>query len=229
MISNIFLISRSILFWINIVFSVLIFGPVTFLVGIISCDLCLYLSKQWCRYNLLFLKYICLLSYNFDNQEIKTAKMIISRHQSTWETFFFMAYIDYPIFILKKELLMIPLFGWCLYLLKHISIDRSDGASSLKKIMKSCDEHIQKNRTIIIFPEGTRSLFGTKAKLKRGVFKILESVKTRSHIVNHTAGQYWNNSFLIRPGTININVISLEYDPNLDNLKNKIQNHFSED
>jgi 1-acyl-sn-glycerol-3-phosphate acyltransferase len=44
-----------------------------------------------------------------------------------------MAYIDYPIFILKKELLMIPLFGWCLYLLKHISIDRSDGASSLKK------------------------------------------------------------------------------------------------
>ena len=227
MISNIFLISRSILFWINIVFSVLIFGPATFLVGIISYDLCLYLSKKWCRYNLFFLKYICLLSYNFDNQAIKTAKMIISRHQSTWETLFFMAYIDYPIFILKKELLMIPLFGWCLYLLKHISIDRSDGASSLKKIMKSCDEHIQENRTIIIFPEGTRSLFGTKAKLKRGVFKILESVKTRSHIVNHTAGQYWNNSFLIRPGTININVISLEYDPNLDNLKNKIQNHLS--
>ena len=227
MISNIFLISRSILFWINIIFSVLIFGPVTFLVGIISYDLCLYLSKKWCRYNLFFLKYICLLSYKFDDHEIKTSKIIISRHQSTWETFFFMAYIDYPIFILKKELLMIPLFGWCLYLLKHISIDRSDGASSLKKIMKSCDEHIQKNRTIIIFPEGTRSLFGTKAKLKRGVFKILESVKTRSHIVNHTAGQYWNNSFLIRPGTININVISLEYDPNLDNLKNKIQNHFS--
>ncbi len=227
MISNIFLISRSILFWINIIFSVLIFGPVTFLVGIISYDLCLYLSKKWCRYNLFFLKYICLLSYKFDDHEIKTSKIIISRHQSTWETFFFMAYIDYPIFILKKELLMIPLFGWCLYLLKHISIDRSDGVSSLKKIMKSCDEHIHENRTIIIFPEGTRSVYGTKANLKRGILKILESVKTRSHIVNHTAGQYWNNSFLIRPGTININVISLEYDPNLDNLKNKIQNHFS--
>ena len=93
--------------------------------------------------------------------------------------------------------------------------------------MKSCDEHIHENRTIIIFPEGTRSVYGTKANLKRGVFKILESVKTKSHIVNHTAGKYWNNSFLIRPGIININVISLEYDPNLDNLKNKIQNHFS--
>ena len=227
MISNIFLISRSILFWINIVFSVLIFGPVTFLVGIISYDSCLYLSKKWCRYNLFFLKYVCLLSYNFDEHEIKTSKIIISRHQSTWETFFFMAYIDYPIFILKKELLMIPLFGWCLYLLKHISIDRSDGTSSLKKIMKSCDEHIKENRTIIIFPEGTRSLYGTKAKLKRGVFKILESVKGQSHVVNHTAGKYWNNSFLIRPGIIDINIISLEYDTNLDNLKHKIQNHFS--
>jgi 1-acyl-sn-glycerol-3-phosphate acyltransferase len=93
--------------------------------------------------------------------------------------------------------------------------------------MKSCDEHIKENRTIIIFPEGTRSLYGTKAKLKRGVFKILESVKGQSHVVNHTAGKYWNNSFLIRPGIIDINIISLEYDTNLDNLKHKIQNHFS--
>ena len=227
MISNIFLIFRSILFWVNIVFSVLIFGPATFLVGIISYDLCLYLSKKWCRYNLFFLKYICLLSYNFDDHEIKTSKIVISRHQSTWETFFFMAYIDYPIFILKKELLMIPLFGWCLYLLKHISIDRSDGVSSLKKIMKSCDEHIHENRTIIIFPEGTRSVYGTKANLKRGIFKILESFKTKSYIVNHSAGKYWNNSFLIRPGIIDINIIPLDYDTNLDHLKHKIQNHFS--
>jgi 1-acyl-sn-glycerol-3-phosphate acyltransferase len=215
------------LFWINIVFSVLIFGPATFLLGLISYDLCLFLSKQWCKYNLFFLKYICLLSYNFDGHEIKTSKIIISRHQSTWETFFFMAYIDYPIFILKKELLMIPLFGWCLYLLKHISIDRSDGVTSLKKIMKLSNEHIKKNRTLIIFPEGTRSPYGTKAKIRRGVFKILEFIKTKSYVVNHNAGKYWNNSFLIKPGRIKINVLSLEYDTNIDNLKNKIQKHFS--
>ena len=228
MISNIFLIFRSLLFWVNIVFSVLVFGPITFLSGLVSYNLCLYLSKQWCKYNLFFLKYICLLSYNFGNHEIKTSKIIISRHQSTWETFFFMAYIDYPIFILKKELLMIPLFGWCLYLLKHISIDRSDGASSLKKIMKSCNKHVEQGRTLIIFPEGTRSLHGTKAKIKRGVFKILEFVKTKSYVVNHNAGKYWNNSFLIRPGKIEINIISLEYDTNLENLNSKIQKHFSE-
>ena len=227
MTNNIFLISKSSLFWINIVLSVLIFGPITFLVGIISYKSCLYLSKVWCKYNLFFLKYVCSLRYIFNHSEIKKSKIIISRHQSTWETFFFMAYVDYPIFILKKELLMIPLFGWCLYLLKHISIDRADGASSLKKIIKTCDEHINKNRTLIIFPEGTRSPFGTKAKIKRGVFKILEFIKTTSHVVNHNAGKFWNNTFLIRPGTIIINVMCLEYDTNLDKMKHKIQNHFS--
>ena len=227
MISNIFLIFKSTLFWINIILSVLIFGPITFIVGIVSYDLCLRLSKQWCRYNLFFLKAVCSLSYNFRNHEISTSKIIISRHQSTWETLFFTAYVDYPIFILKKELLIIPLFGWCLYLLKHISIDRSDGPSSLKKIMNSCDDHIKQNRTIIIFPEGTRSPYGTKAKIKRGVFKILEFFKIKSHIVNHDAGKYWNNSFLIKPGIIDISIISLEYDCNLDKLKNKIQNHFT--
>jgi 1-acyl-sn-glycerol-3-phosphate acyltransferase len=122
---------------------------------------------------------------------------------------------------------MIPLFGWCLYLLKHISIDRSDGVTSLKKIMKLSNEHIKKNRTLIIFPEGTRSPYGTKAKIRRGVFKILEFIKTKSYVVNHNAGKYWNNSFLIKPGRIKINVLSLEYDTNIDNLKNKIQKHFS--
>tara|TARA_B100001059_G_scaffold113608_1_gene113764 strand:- start:1461 stop:2075 length:615 start_codon:yes stop_codon:yes gene_type:complete len=203
------------------------FGPITFLFGLISYNSCLYLSKQWCKYNLFFLKHICLLSCNFDVRQIKASKIIISRHQSTWETFFFMAYIDYPIFILKRELLMIPLFGWCLYLLKHISINRSDGSSSLKKIMKSCGEHIEQERTLIIFPEGTRSLYGTKVKLKRGIFKILDSIKTKSHVVNHNAGKFWNNSYLIRPGEIEINVISLEYDADLDNLKNKIDDHFA--
>ena len=65
-------------------------------------------------------------------------------------------------------------------ILKNISIDRSDGVSSLKKIMKSCAEHIHENRTIIIFPEGTRSVYGTKANLKRGIFKIISNLRLQS-------------------------------------------------
>jgi 1-acyl-sn-glycerol-3-phosphate acyltransferase len=122
---------------------------------------------------------------------------------------------------------MIPLFGWCLYLLKNISINRSDGVSSLKKIMKACDEHIGNDRTLIIFPEGTRVNYGKNIEIKKGVLRILDVLKLPSIIINHNAGKFWSkDSFLIKPGTVVIETISLPY--NTDQLisKNKIQEHF---
>ena len=211
----------------NLILSVLLFGPIAFLFGIVSYRICLYISKLWCRYNLFILKNICSLSYETNGPDINTHNIVISRHQSAWETIFFAAYIKRPIFILKRELLMIPLFGWCLYLLKNISINRSDGVSSLKKIMKACDEHIDNDRTLIIFPEGTRVNYGKNIEIKKGVLKILDALKLPSIIINHNAGKFWSkDSFLIKPGTVVIETISLPY--NADQLisKNKIQEHF---
>jgi len=227
MINNIFLIFKSLIFWINLILSVLLFGPIAFLFGIISYPICLYISKLWCRYNLFILKYICSLCYETNGPDFNSHSIVISRHQSAWETIFFAAYIKRPIFILKRELLMIPLFGWCLYLLKNISINRSDGVSSLKKIMKACDEHIDNDRTLIIFPEGTRVNYGKNIEIKKGVLKILDALKLPSIIINHNAGKFWSkDSFLIKPGTVLIETISLPY--NADQLisKNKIQEHF---
>ena len=100
---------------------------------------------------------------------------------------------------------MIPIFGWCLYLLKNISIDRADGRSSLRKIIKSCGEHVDKNRTLIIFPEGTRIAYGEQSSLKKGIFKILDVLKMQSILMNHDAGKYWSkNSLIIKPGVISI-------------------------
>jgi 1-acyl-sn-glycerol-3-phosphate acyltransferase len=159
--------------------------------------------------------------------DINSHSIVISRHQSAWETIFLAAYIKRPIFILKRELLMIPLFGWCLYLLKNISINRSDGVSSLKKIMKSCDKHIQNDRTLIIFPEGTRVEYGENIEIKKGVLKILDSLKLPSIIINHNAGKFWSkDSFLIKPGIVSIKTKSLQYSVDQSILKNKIQDHF---
>ncbi len=162
MINNIFLTFKSLLFWISLVLSVLLFGPITFLFGLFSYNLCLWFSKLWCRYTLFFLRTFCALSFKINGPKLNSTQLVVSRHQSAWETIFFAAYVDKPIFILKKELLRIPLFGWCLYLLKNISIDRSDGVNSLKKIMKACDSHVLDRRTLIIFPEGTRASYGEK-------------------------------------------------------------------
>ena len=227
MISNTFLIFKSLLFWLNLIISVLVFGPITFLVGLLSYNLCLKCSKLWCRYNLFFLEYICSLSYQMNGPKINTSQLIIARHQSAWETIFLAAYVDRPIFILKKELLMIPLFGWCLYLLKNISIDRSDGVNSLKKIMRSCEDHILKRRTLVIFPEGTRVPYGMNVKLKKGTFKIINFLKISSLIINHDAGKYWSkNSFLIRPGIIDIRTMDLDYNKDTNELIHKVTDYF---
>ncbi len=228
MISNIFLIFKAILFWLNLFISVILIGPIAFLFGLFSYKACLSISKLWCKYNLFFLKRVCSLSYDYSGPKLDSYKIVISNHQSAWETIYLAAYAHNPIFILKKELLMIPIFGWCLYLLNNISIDRSDGASSLKKIMKSCSSHIIKNKTIIIFPEGTRLLYGSKSQIKKGVLKILESLKLNSLLLCHDAGRYWQkSSYIIRPGVIKINATSLEYNSDTDLLKKNIEKHFN--
>jgi len=123
---------------------------------------------------------------------------------------------------------MIPIFGWCVYLLKNISINRTDGRSSLRKIIKSCGEHVNKNRTLIIFPEGTRIAYGEQSNLKKGIFKILDVLKMQSILMNHDAGKYWSkNSLIIKPGVISVETISLKYSSDMDEIKQRIINHFA--
>ena len=94
--------------------------------------------------------------------------------------------------------------------------------------MKACDSHVLDKRTIIIFPEGTRAPYGAKVKIKKGIFKIMESLKVSSLLVNHDAGKYWNkNSFLIRPGVIDIQTSTMRYKENMSELQNTIINHFN--
>ena len=227
MINSIFLIFKSLIFWINLILSVLLFGQIAFLLGIIYYSICLYISKSWCRYNLFILKKVCSLNYEMNGPDINKHSIVISKHQSAWETIFLAAFIKRPIFILKRELLMIPLFGWCLYLLKNISINRSDGVSSLKKIMKACEEHINNDRTLIIFPEGTRVAYGENVEIKKGVLRILDALKLPSILLNHNAGKFWSkDSFLIKPGTIMIKTLSLQYSNDQSISKDKIQQHF---
>lgn len=227
MINNIFLIFKSLVFWVNLILSVLLFGPIAFLFGIVSYNICLHVSKIWCRYNLFILKNVCSLSHEINGPDINSHSIVICRHQSAWETIFLAAFIKCPIFILKKELLMIPLFGWCLYLLKNISINRSKGVSSLKKIMKACGDHIDNNRTLIIFPEGTRVPYGKNIEIKKGVLKILDALQLPAIVINHNAGKFWRkDSLLIKPGNITVKTSSLEYNSDQLISKNKIEEHF---
>ena len=93
--------------------------------------------------------------------------------------------------------------------------------------MTSCNDHVANKRTLIIFPEGTRVPYGQTGTIKKGIFKIIESLKITSLVLNHDAGKYWSrDSFIIKPGCINIKTLSLDYTPKADNLNTIIREHF---
>ena len=101
----------------------------------------------------------------------------MSKHQSTLETILFLLIIPNPIFIVKKELMYIPFFGWCLYLLNNISIDRSSGRSAFEKMVTQTKKITEKGHTVILFPEGTRVPVENKTKLKQGGILMIKSLK----------------------------------------------------
>ena len=95
--------------------------------------------------------------------------------------------------------------------------------------MRCCGDHINNGRTLIIFPEGTRVPYGMNIEIKKGVLKIIDSLKLPSIIINHDAGKFWNkNSLLIKPGIITIDTLSLDYNSDQSFVKKAIQKHFEQ-
>ncbi|MDD2840347.1 MAG: lysophospholipid acyltransferase family protein [Rickettsiales bacterium] len=117
-------------------------------------------ASLWCELMLKILK----ITVGIDDKVIGRKKLekgrpyiIVGKHESTWDTLIMHTFMKpAPVFILKRELLFIPFFGWCLATASKIAIDRSGGASSLKKVLKEGKKYIKEGHNIIIFPQGTR-------------------------------------------------------------------------
>lgn len=136
--------------------------------------------------------------------------VILAKHQSAWET---MALQDcvpngaYCVFVLKKELLRIPLLGWGLAAMKMISIDRSAGKDALDQVVTQGRERLQQGFYVIIFPEGTRVPVGHKKRYKAGGAYLATHVGCKVVPIAHDAGELWpRQAFLKRPGTVTVSI-----------------------
>lgn len=137
----------------------------------------------------------------------QTPVILASKHQSAWETIVFATLFSNPAFVLKKELLSIPFFGWYLKKLGMVPLSRSrkHGREDLKRLQKSADTVIQQGRHIVIFPEGTRSLPGEDSSYHSGVASLYHHLKIPVIPVAHNAGVFWpRKSFLKHRGTITL-------------------------
>ena len=134
-----------------------------------------------------------------------TPAIYLAKHQSAWETIALQIWTPPAIFVLKRELLAIPFFGWALWGLRMIWIDRSAGKAALEKIVTQGQKRLRQGLSIIIFPEGTRVAPGKMGKFKAGGARL--AVRTGAPVipVAHNAGELWpRNAFIKKAGTITV-------------------------
>jgi len=172
---------------------------------------CLYqpfayvISSAWAHGTLWMLRVLCHITYEVRGREYipQGAALIASKHQSAWDTVIFWIIFRKPAYILKRELIFLPIFGWYLVLLKNIYIDRKGGAGALKRMLQDAHKRIQENRPIIIFPEGTRTTPGASSLYQPGVAALYQQLDLPVVPVALNSGLLWRkNTFTKTPGKI---------------------------
>lgn len=161
--------------------------------------------SQFARYNLWVLKTVCKLDYVVEGRENipDSAAIIFSKHQSTWETIALQQVFPPLTFVIKRELLWLPFFGWGLSCMDPIAINRSAGRNAIRQIIEQGTERLKRGLWVVIFPEGTRVPPGTRGRYKIGGAVFAAESGYPVVPVAHNAGYFWaKGQFLKRPGTI---------------------------
>ncbi|ALA23551.1 acyltransferase [Piscirickettsia salmonis] len=195
----------------------LIVGIVTLFISITSIITLLLPFKVRYRYIMAFCpialfcaRWICGIRYEIQGQKHlanEKVAVIISNHQSAWETFLFPAMFPPLAIIIKQSLLKIPFWGWSFASLEPIAINRHDGKKALLQILRQSKAAVAKGRWIVIYPEGTRSEPGQLATFKKGSGVLAASLHQPIFPIAHDAGKCWpKNSFIKYPGTIHVRI-----------------------
>jgi 1-acyl-sn-glycerol-3-phosphate acyltransferase len=133
--------------------------------------------------------------------------VILSKHQSAWETMAFQLIFPPQVHVLKRELLWIPFFGWGLALMSPIAIDRSRGFAALRNVARRGRERLEQGFWVVVFPEGTRVAPGERRPWQLGGAWLAASCGAPVVPVAHNAGRLWpRNAFVKRPGTVTVRI-----------------------
>ena len=166
-----------------------------------------FINVYWCRFAVWLTRAMLGIHYEVIGAEHVPAQpcVILSNHQSTWETFFLSCYFQPLSQVLKRELLYIPFFGWAMAMLKPIAIDRSNPKAALKQMAKQGNECLQQGTWVLIFPEGTRMPVGQIGKFTRGGASLAVNANLPVLPIAHNAGAYWpKQGWAKRAGTIKV-------------------------
>ena len=169
----------------------------------------LWMVRSWARTNFRMLRVICNIGLEFRGfDRLPPGPLLVaSKHQSLWETFALMTAFSDPAFILKRELMWIPFFGWCASKAEMIPVDRGARSAALARMTEQAKIETGRGRQIVIFPEGTRRAPGAEPKYKYGVVHLYSELGVPCAPLALNSGLFWpRRSFRRYPGTIKVEV-----------------------
>ena len=198
---------RSLLFYCGMTVATLIFSPLSILLYPLPYAKRFAVIRYWAVFIIWWLKICCGLRHEitWEGEPPEEAAIIMCKHQSAWETIAMQLYFPAHAWILKRELLWIPIYGWGLAATNPIAIDRGSAIRSFRQIVEQGCERLERGIWVVVFPEGTRVAPGQRRKYLPGGGMLAEKSGRPVIPVAHNAGYYWpRQSFIKRPGTIHM-------------------------
>jgi 1-acyl-sn-glycerol-3-phosphate acyltransferase len=200
---------RSLLFFLGMLIISPIFAILVILLVPFSNIARCRMASNWAHCALFWLKLTCNLGVEVRGRENipNHPSIILCKHQSAWETIALQVFFPPQIYVMKRELLYIPILGWAWMALSSIPIDRSAGREALKKLVAHGKDRLGRGLWVVIFPEGTRIAPGARSKYHIGGAWLATHTQTTVVPVAHNAGLFWRkNAFLKQPGTITMSI-----------------------
>ena len=165
----------------------------------------LKMAELWGRVSVWLLRVLCGTKVEFRGVGNLSpgAVIVAAKHQSTWETFALLKLFDDFTFIVKRELMWIPIFGWCMWKGGMIPVDRGARSQALTDMTARAKAEVGRGRQLIIFPEGTRRAPGAEPRYKFGVAHLYAELGVPCVPVALNSGLFWpRRAFRRLPGTI---------------------------
>jgi 1-acyl-sn-glycerol-3-phosphate acyltransferase len=196
----------NILFYLNLLIYLIAAIPTYFL----PYRVLVAVAKSWGRSNLRLLRLVCGIDVAWIGLEkIPRGPLIVAaKHQSSWETFALLTLFDDPTFIVKRELMWIPLFGWYIWKARMIPVDRGARTQALVAMTERARVQLEGNRQLVIFPEGTRRAPRAEPAYKFGVAHLYAETGAPCLPVALNSGLVWpRRKFLRHPGTVRVEIL----------------------
>jgi 1-acyl-sn-glycerol-3-phosphate acyltransferase len=201
---------RSTVHMIGYVLSTLVWGLLSLLVAPLPYMARYWFITRWTHFNLRWFELVCNVRcevQGVENIPRDRAGVILAKHQSAWETMALQRWFPYQTWVLKRELIRLPVFGWAISLLKPIAIDRSAITKAMRALCEQGTERLKEGIWVVVFPEGTRVAPGERGRYQPGGALLAERAGVPVVPVAHNAGEVWGrNRFLKFPGTIQVRI-----------------------